>query len=119
MGRCRGSECCKLLLHLLLAFSGVCFKRRLIHCLHMHLSRPFMNYDVDFPGHPQSRILNTELTCAFSPNVQYHLEATCRLECHLSSSTILSDPGIIALQEVNRMLVILDISDAPYRFVIS
>jgi len=78
-----------------------------------------MNYDIDFPGHPQSKTLNTELTCAFSLNVHYHLEATCCLECHLSSDTILSDTGIIALQEVNRMLVILDISDAPDRFVIS
>jgi hypothetical protein len=38
---------------------------------------------------------------------------------HLSSDTILSNAGLFALQELGRILVIFDISNASHRFVIS
>lgn len=115
----KGSECCKTFLFLLLAFSAVCFMGILfIACMCIFLD--LMSHDIEFyHSNPQSKLSKTTLTRNCSSNVQYHAGATCCLDCHLGSGTILSDTGIIALQEVNRMLVILDISDTSNRLVIS
>jgi hypothetical protein len=41
------------------------------------------------------------------------------LDCHLGSDTILSNTGLFALQELDRILMIFDISNTSNRFVIS